>query len=211
MTTLRIYNHLHFINTVLFTAVVAIGIYLIVAPVLPDLVYYIRYYTKKEQIYTYQRTTNLRSNNVEEVELFDGELPPPPGQNLLFIPKIGVRASIEEGNSVSVLEKGIWHRPKTGNPAAGGNTVFVAHRFLYTSGPNTFYHLDKLAPGDRFAVWWEGTRYEYTVESEGEVRPSATEIELPTSDNRVTLWTCTPLFTAKNRLVVVAKLTKKSN
>jgi sortase A len=207
---LRINHHLHFINTVLFAAVAVVGLYLIVAPIIPDAVYYVRYYTQKDRIYTYQRSSSFRSNDIEQVQLFDGELPPKQGENLLFIPKIGVRSIIQEGNSVNVLEKGVWHRPKSSNPELGSNTVFVAHRFLYTSGPNTFYHLDKLAAGDRFSVWWNGRRYEYEVESSGTVPANAVEIENPSDDNRITLWTCTPLFTATNRLVVVAKLSKKA-
>jgi len=189
---------------------VAVGLYLILAPFIPDAIYYVQTYLRKDRLYTYQRTTNLRSNDVEQVQLFEGEAQPPDGENLLFIPKIGVQTPILEGKTSATLEKGIWHRPKSSTPELGSNTVFVAHRFLYTSGPNTFYNLDKLTVGDKFSVWWNKKRYEYEVVESKVVRPSEIYIESPTEESIVTLWSCTPVFTSKNRLVVTAKLIKRS-
>ena len=37
------------------------------------------------------------------------------------------------------------------------------------------------------------------------VTPNQTAIQAPTNDNRLTLYTCTPLWTARNRLVVIAE------
>ena len=197
------------INAALFVAVVAVGLYLVIAPLGPDLVYYVKRYSSGHQSYSYQKSTDFRSNDIEQLQLFEGEKPPPVGDNLLFIPKIGVNSTIHEGAKALTLEKGIWHRPKSSSPDLGSNTVFVAHRFLYTSGPNTFYHLDKLAAGDRFSVWWGGKRFEYEVSETKTVSPLAIEVEAPSTDNVVTLWTCTPLFKANKRLVVMAKLVRK--
>lgn len=197
------------INAALFVTVVAVGLYLILAPIAPNIEFFLHTYGRGHATSSYQKSTDFRSNDIEELALFEGETPPKIGDNLLFIPKIEVNAITHEGKSVLTLEKGIWHRPNTSTPDQGGNTVFVAHRFLYTSGPNTFYHLDKLENGDRFSVWWSGKRYEYEVYETKVVGARQVEIESASREDIVTLWTCTPLFTASKRLVVTAKLVKK--
>jgi len=133
------------------------------------------------------------------------ELKPIPNDNFLIIPKIDVYGEVLVGDSINLLNSGIWHRPDTSTPPAGGNTVFVAHRFQYTTGPNTFYHLDKLAVGDEITVFWNGIEYDYSVIEVSVVSPDEVEIEYNTEEPIVTLYTCTPLWTATNRLVVKAK------
>ena len=196
-------------NTALFIVVIAIGLYLVFLPLIPEVQYLVSQYGAKSKSYSYQCSSDFRSDEIESVLLFAGEMPPPKDQNLLFVPKMGVNAVINEGNSVLALEKGVWHRPKSSSPDLGSNTVLVAHRFLYTSGPNTFYHLDKLSVGDHFSIWWSGIRYEYEVFLTETVYPSDLKIEASSTEQLVTLWTCTPLFSASKRLVVVAKLVKK--
>ncbi len=81
--------------------------------------------------------------SIEAPEEIIPELKPIPKENRLVIPKISVDGEINTGGKES-LDKGLWLRPDTSNPSLGGNTVIVAHRFLYSSGPITFYHLDKM-------------------------------------------------------------------
>jgi len=80
----------------------------------------------------------------------------------------------------------------------------VGHRFQYTTGPNTFYLLDKLSIGDEISVYWNKIKYRYSVSHISIVEPTQLEIEAATDYPILTLYTCTPLWTAKNRLVVVA-------
>ena len=97
--------------------------------------------------------------------------------------------------------------PGTSNPEDGGNTVLAAHRFLYLSGGSTFYALDQAKPGDTFTLNWNGKKYVYTVFLSEVVSDRAVNIKQNTADSIVTLFTCTPLWTSKDRLVVQAKLT----
>lgn len=127
-----------------------------------------------------------------------------PKTNNIVIPKIGVDTPILEGKSAQVLNNGLWRRPKTSSPDLGGNTVITGHRFMYSTGNKTFYHLDKLAIGDPITVYWKGKAYGYRVTSQKVVAPTEISIEEPTTDERLTLYTCTPLWTSKNRLVVTA-------
>ncbi|MDQ5961659.1 MAG: Sortase, partial [Patescibacteria group bacterium] len=53
-------------------------------------------------------------------------------------------------------------------------------------------------------VVWDGILYTYGVETTETVLPTEIAIESPTPDARLTLYTCTPLWTASHRYVVHA-------
>jgi sortase A len=115
-----------------------------------------------------------------------------------------------KSNWFNILKQGIWRWPDSSTPDKGGNTVFLAHRFSYTGPHGAFYYLDKLRPGDEIGVVWSNKTYTYRVASISQVPPTDTAIQNNTSDARITLFTCTPLWHPVNRLVVVAELEKKS-
>jgi sortase A len=127
-----------------------------------------------------------------------------PADNRLVIPKIALDQHIYIGKSQYLVNKGPWARPNTSTPPKGGNTVIVGHRFTY-SGPATFYSLDKVAAGDTVVLYWHGKEYDYKVARKEVVPATAIEIERPTKDSQLTLYTCTPLWSAKDRLVIIAK------
>ena len=83
--------------------------------------------------------------------------------------------------------------------------VVAAHRFSYTGPRGLFYFLDKLQVGDEIGIQWNGQLYTYQVVSSSVVPPTEVSVQGATSDTRLTLYTCTPLFNPVNRLVVVAK------
>lgn len=126
--------------------------------------------------------------------------------NMLIIPAVGIDVRIVEGSTDKALDYGAWHRPGTGDPVSGSNMVITGHRFKYLPPSNlTFYHLDKVKVGDEVIVWWEDKEYEYTVEKKFEVTPDKIEVEAGTAEPQLTLYTCTPLWTARRRLIIVAK------
>jgi sortase A len=110
-----------------------------------------------------------------------------------------------EKDEPNILKNGIWRWPDSSTPDKGGNTVFLAHRFSYTGPHGAFYYLNKLSIGDEIAVIWNNKPYIYIVDSVSEVLPSDISIQRNTSDARITLFTCTPLWHPTNRLVIVAK------
>jgi sortase A len=122
----------------------------------------------------------------------------------LLVPALGLNEPIYEGTSVYTVNKGIWIRPNASTPDSGGNSVLVGHRFTYTNPRGVFYYLDKLKTGDIMTVYWDHKAYYYQVKTMRVVEPSDTSVEGPSSDKRLTLYTCTPLWSLKNRLVVVA-------
>lgn len=128
-----------------------------------------------------------------------------PKENRLVIPSIQLNEPILEGNSINVITKGgTWRRPQSSTPLEDSNTVIVGHRY-YGSNVSTFYHLDKVLIGQRLAIYWEGHEQLYEVTESKVVDPSNIDVEAPTQDKRLTIYTCTPIWTAKDRLVIIAK------
>lgn len=184
---------LRIFNDFLSIIVIALGIYLIIMPLLPEMSYWIKLKTGKIS---------------NEIAYSDNNQPgtkPIPQDNRLVIPQMGLDTSINEGKYSDTLKKGVWRRPQTSTPDKGGNTVIVGHRFTYSDGPAIFYHLDKLKVGDQFAVFWQGKKYLYQAQEVRVVEPHQTEIEQNTDEPTLTLYTCTPMWTSKQRLVVIAK------
>ena len=128
--------------------------------------------------------------------------------NRIFIPEIGVNEEIIETDSIKNVHDKVWHRPDTGTPPLGGNTVMVAHRYANIGGDraSTFYDLPKLKPNDVVTIWWEGVEYKYSVFETEIVEPDNVGVEAPTQESILTLYTCTPLWSATHRYVVRAKL-----
>jgi LPXTG-site transpeptidase (sortase) family protein len=127
----------------------------------------------------------------------------------VFIPKIKVDMYIvlNETDENVAFSQGAWHIPGSAEPNLdSGNVVIAAHRYLFTSGPQTFYHLDKVEVGDPVVVRWNHKDYLYHVTETKIVPPSAVEILRPTDEPTLTLFTCHPVFTTDKRLVVVAEL-----
>jgi len=133
-------------------------------------------------------------------------LPPPPTGSavaIIKIPKIGVNSAVVEGVGVTDLEKGPGHYPRTPLPGQAGNAAIAGHRTTYGA---PFYRLNELAPGDDIFVTTRDGAFDYRVYGSRSVSPSDVSVLNPTTDNRLTLTTCTPRFTATQRLVVVAAL-----
>lgn len=127
-------------------------------------------------------------------------------ENMLYIPKIGVEINIVEGKDEKALFMGAWRIPGTSTPDAAGNMVIGGHRWRFKPpSKRTFYNLDKLEIGDKIIVQWAGQEYVYRVRETKIVKPEEVEILENTPDNILTLFTCTPLFSTKFRLVIIAE------
>lgn len=136
----------------------------------------------------------------------DQQLHIPADKNWLTINSIRVNGAILEGEDKKVMDEGLWRLPHSSTPDQGSNTVIVAHRYLFLSGGETFYHLDKLNLDEVINIRWQGKDYQYKVTKLAVVDPSQIEIESHTEIPTLTLYTCTPLWTANKRLVVTATL-----
>lgn len=187
---------LRYINWLLVVLILAINLYVLASPLLPQLELWRR---KKDSAavaglpYKTDLDTNGNDNRKNT-----------PTDNRLVIPKLALDQPIHQGASPKLLNKGVWARPNTSTPPQAGNTVLTGHRFTY-DGPATFYSLDKLTVGDRIVIYWQGKEYAYKITETKVVPATAVEIETPTKDPRLTVYTCTPIWSAKDRLVVIAK------
>jgi sortase A len=129
--------------------------------------------------------------------------PPDAAVAILSIPRIGVNVAIVEGVGVEDLKKGPGHYPNTPLPGQPGNTAIAGHRTTYG---HPFYNLNELQAGDEIDIATHTGTYRYSVLSQQDVSPTDTAVVAPTTDNRLTLTTCTPRFSAAKRLVLTAKL-----
>ena len=129
-------------------------------------------------------------------------------EHVLYIPKINVNQKIIETDRIQNVHENVWRFPTTSTPDAAGNTVMLAHRYRTLGGQSesTFYNLPKLENGDNLYVAWQGQIYIYTVDDTMVVTPKDIWILDPTDEPMLTLYTCTPLWTAENRFVVRSKL-----
>ena len=137
----------------------------------------------------------------------DAPAPPPPPEGeavaLIKIPKIGVEKAVVEGVNLPELKKGPGHFPTTPMPGQPGNSAIAGHRTTYGA---PFFRLDEVQDGDPILVTTRQGRFRYEVTENKVVGPDETSVLDATADNRLTLTTCNPRFSASQRLVVVAAL-----
>lgn len=126
------------------------------------------------------------------------------GVALIEIPKINLSMVVVEGVSVADLKKGPGHYPGTPLPGQAGNVVISGHRTTYL---HPFRNVDQLAAGDPiYLTTPDGIRHTYLVSTLTTVLPTDVAVVDNTPDDRLTLTTCTPPFSASHRLIVVARL-----
>lgn len=127
-------------------------------------------------------------------------------QNRLIIQSIGVDMPLIQDSSANALLKGGWVFPGTSTPPHGGNTVIFGHRVRYLPPiSNTFYHLDRVRIGDTLSITWQNATYVYRVVETKMIEPTDLSVLDTSSTSRVTLITCAPLFSTRQRLAVVAE------
>lgn len=115
------------------------------------------------------------------------------------IPKIGLRAPIGEGITLTIIDRGPSHWPGTAMPGRPGNVVIAGHRVTHT---HPFRHIDRLVAGDRVVFEVGGTRTTYVMTGSEVVRPSRVDIVRQAPAATATLFACHPPGSARYRYVV---------
>ena len=185
-------------NNFLSVIVILVALYIFLAPFMPRIELFLRQLQSNDgDGYVYQNNFNSATDSFS--------LQPIPQDDRLVIPSILVDEPINQGATIDVLDQGgTWLRPDTGLPNGPGNSVIIAHRYTYgLAAP--FYNLDKVKVGDPIIAYWKGQEVDYKVISVKTVLPSDATVEAPTPNRQLTLYTCTPLWTATHRLVIVAE------
>ncbi len=191
------------INSLLLALIILVNLYVIVAPLVPGLLFTVESHSGKRQ----QLVTSIQRKQPPMITPGASAKP-----NQVVIPSMLLDQPILEGtvaNQYKTLNKGIWRWPRGSTPDKGGNTVLIGHRFTYTNPRGVFYFLNKVKIGDVLAVFWNNKEYLYKVQAIQTVPLTDTAIENQTAQPELTLFTCTPLWLPKNRLVVVAGLEKQ--
>jgi sortase A len=125
----------------------------------------------------------------------------------LIIPSANIDGFVFDGSDSNTLLRGLWHFPLTPGPGKKGNVVVIAHRFdKMPPATDTFFNLDQVQVGDRIEIKQNNGNFTYIVTETKVVEETDRSILEQTNDYRITLVTCTPLWTDYQRLVVVGKL-----
>lgn len=129
----------------------------------------------------------------------------PVGDSLtrIRIPKIGLDTVVVQGTTQSALRAGAGHYVNTPLPCEGGNVAIAGHRVTFG---HPFNRLAELAPGDEIFLDTPvgGCTYRVTT-APFPVDPSDVSVVGDTKDPELTLTTCHPEHSARQRLVLRAK------
>lgn len=127
------------------------------------------------------------------------------------IPRIGADFVLVYGTGTEELEQGpgIYTQsiyPGTRFPGLRGTTAIAGHRTTFLA---PFRHIDELRRGDRILVNMPYAHFVYTVIDQRSVLPTDVYAAIRHAPySRLVLSACTPPFSAAERLLVYARLTK---
>jgi len=202
-------NNSKIIKYFIFTLeILALGllIYLVLFPLYPNLKYKVN--SGRQEIFTELKDPEIVKEITANIAKHLPESEYSVSPNRIIIPKIGVNSPIVESKTSEYgLSKGSWRVPETSTPDKGGNTVITGHRFKYLPPNNlTFYLFHKLETGDIFSVIWNEQNYIYNIKEIKIVPAHELSILNQTKEPIVTLFTCDPIYSTKNRLVVIGEL-----
>jgi sortase A len=135
---------------------------------------------------------------------------PEPGEAMAFIriPTIGVDQVVFSGVDRQTLKSGPGHMEWTPLPGQPGNAVISGHRTTYG---RPFYDLDQLVAGDRIEVESQAGVHGYEVREVLIVQPTDVWVTDDRPGGWLTLTTCHPKFSARERLVIVAEMVDGPN
>jgi len=126
----------------------------------------------------------------------------------IVIPAAAVDDIMVEGVERDVLKKGPGHMTWTPLPGQPGNSVISGHRTTYGA---PFFYLDQVKVGDDIHVDTSIGRHTYRVREILVVEPTDVWLTEPRDGAWLTLTTCTPRYSAAQRLVIVSELVAGPN
>jgi len=121
----------------------------------------------------------------------------------LSIPRIGLRTIVVEGTRPSDLRKGPGHYEMTAAPGAGKVVAIAGHRTTFGA---PFRHIDDLKRGDMIGVSAVHGEFRYRVFAHEIVDKADWSIIRERGFETLVLSACHPLYSARQRWVVYARL-----
>ena len=120
------------------------------------------------------------------------------------IPAIGLDWRFVQGVSAEDLKKGPGHYPDTPMPGQAGNSAIAGHRTTYGA---PFNRINELQPGDDIIVTTLQGQFQYRMTEQLIVAPTQVDILLPIAGKNVlTLTSCHPKYSARQRIIVRGEL-----
>ena len=126
----------------------------------------------------------------------------------LSIPSLDLEVVVFEGVAVETLRKGPGHMPWTPLPGQAGNAVISGHRTTYG---RPFFDFDQLEPGDRIEIETAIGIHVYVVRDSFVVEPTDVSVTENREGSWLTMTTCNPKFSARERLIITAELVEGPN
>ena len=122
------------------------------------------------------------------------------------IASIGVDKIVVQGVGLPDLKMGPGHYAETPFPGEVGNVAIAGHRTTYGA---PFNRLDEVPDKAIVCLTTYDGMFRYEVTGHLVVRPNQVEVLNQTKDARLTLTTCNPKYSARERFVLQAKLIGK--
>jgi sortase A len=134
---------------------------------------------------------------------------------IIRVPRFGADYArpVLEGTSLEVLQKGFGHYAETADPGQVGNFAVAGHRTTYG---RPLHDIETLREGDVVVVETRTAYHVYAVKRHRIVVPTQVEVVAPVPDQPgatpterwLTLTACHPKYSAAQRYIVFAQLTK---
>lgn len=134
----------------------------------------------------------------------------------IIIPKLGVDAMVVEGTSQAALRAGAGHYPTSPLPGEAGNVAIAGHRVTYG---RPFNRMDELGVGDEIKLETPLAMHTYRIVAHPEdagkpcpngacwiTHPQDWTVVSETPGSMLTLTTCHPKGSARERLILRAEL-----
>ncbi len=171
----------------------------------------VRYLSYRSMPLTHAQLASLQRLTGEEARVSylarQEQLTVPDGAALgqLVIGKLGVTYDVVQGTNTGDLERGPGHYASTALPGEGQTVAIAGHRTTYLA---PFRNLNELHPGDQIVLRMPYGRFTYVVQSQRIVTPNAWWITRNVGYERLVLSACNPLYSARQRIAVFAKLVR---
>ena len=117
----------------------------------------------------------------------------------------GLNAVVVQGTDTASLQKGPGHYPATPFPGERGTVGIAGHRTTYLA---PFRHIDSMERGDSVTLEMPYATFVYRVQKTEIVDPSEVGVVKPVGYERLVLSACHPLYSAAQRYIVFARLSR---
>jgi sortase A len=138
-------------------------------------------------------------------ERFEGQIEKGDAIGRVKVDSIGLDMVLLNGTDTGTLQRGPGRYRKTPLPGLGSTTGIAGHRTTYLA---PFRKINDIEDGDEVRVEMPYGAFTYEVEKHEVVDPGDVEVVDPVGYERVVLTACHPLYSAAQRWVVFAKLTR---